>query len=115
MATLDLTADAHKQRMPTSNHAHTFKDRFRARWDFNYVGLAVLCTDDGLDSWTVTAYPGTLNLTAENTAAADEIFYGRNSGMYFVSNGLAAALLAAGYTLIGGSFASGFDTGFNIA
>ena len=113
MATLDLTADVHKQRMPTSLGARTFTERFQARFDYRYVGLAVLCTETSPDVWDVTTVPGTLDLEADNNNAADEIFYGTNSGIYFVSNGLAAALLAAGYTMIGGAYSSGFSTGFN--
>ena len=121
MSTLDLTADEHKLRMPTvSALPRTFRDRFVARIDYRYMGLAVVCTETSTDVWDITTFPGTTSLSTAgdgigiglDTNAADFIFYGGQT--YFVENGLAQALLAAGYELLGEGFSSGFSTGFEV-
>jgi len=115
MSTLDLTADVHKVRRPTSNNLTSFVDRFRARWDYLYAAKAVLATETSTDTWTVTTYPGVETVQADSNFeySEDLIFYGGRT--YNVANGLATALDAAGYTVIGPGFSSGFSTGFNVA
>ena len=115
MSTLDLTADVHKVRRPTSNNLTSFVDRFRARWDYLYAAKAVLATETSTDTWTVTTYPGVETIQADSNFeySEDLIFYGGRT--YNVANGLATALDAAGYTVIGPGFSSGFSTGFNVA
>jgi len=98
----------------------TFKDTFPARFDYRYIGLAVVCTETSTDVWDITTFPGTTDLSTggdgipigRDTNAADFVFYGTN--IYFVSNSLAAALLAAGYDVTGAGFDSGFSEGFNV-
>ena len=97
-AKIDLTGDAYKVRMPTTDGMQTRVDRFRARYDYRYVGLAVLCTETSPGVWSVTPHPGTLDLTADNTNAADYIFYG-GSLTEVPDAALNAALQAAGYTV----------------
>ncbi len=105
MSTLDLTAATHKQRMPTSRSPHTVLDRFYARFDYRYVGLAVVCTETSTNVWDVTTFPGTLNLSTagdgipvgQDINAADFVFYGTNT--YTVTGSLATALTNAGYTI----------------
>ena len=121
MSTLDLTADVHKVRRPTSNNLTSNIDRFRARWDYLYAAKAVIATETSLDTWTVTTYPGVETVNASNVVYTPSevvgsrvsIFYGNRT--YNVANGLATALDTAGYTVIGPGFSSGFSTGFNVA
>ena len=115
MSTLDLTADVHKERRRTSQGMRTNKDRFRARWDYLYASKAVLATETSTDVWTVTTYPGTSVITADSNDeySEDRIFYGGR--LYNVANGLSTALIAAGYTVTGPGFSSGFSIGFDVA
>jgi len=91
--------------MPTSNGITSVLDQFYARFDYRYVGLAVLATETATDVWSITTYPGTLALStsgdgipaAQDTNAADHIFYGTNT--YTVTGSLATALSSAGYTV----------------
>jgi len=115
MSTLDLTADEHKLRRRTSFGLSTNIDRFRARLDYNYQALAVLATETSTDTWTVTTFPGVaaINADSNNEYSEDLIFYGGR--LYNVANGLAIALSAAGYTVTGPGFSSGFSIGFDVA
>ena len=105
MSTLDLTADAHKQRRPTSNRYGSNLDSFYARFDYLYVGFAVVCTETATDVWDVTTFPGTLSISTggdgvpvgQDINAADFVFYGTNT--YTVSGSLATALTNKGYTV----------------
>lgn len=105
MSTLDLTADAHKLRMPTSFGVRTFLDRFRARFDYRYIGYAVVCTETATDTWDISTFPGTLDISTggdgigvgQDLNAADFVFYGTNT--YTVTGSLATALTNAGYTV----------------
>ncbi len=105
MSTLDLTAAAHKIRMPTSRGVRTYLDRFYARFDYRYMGLAVVCTETSTDVWDITTSPGTLDISTggdgipigRDINAADYVFYGTNT--YTVSGSLATALTSAGYTV----------------
>jgi len=107
MATLDLTAEAHLQRMPTSGAVRSFKDRFAARFDYRYIGLAVVCTETATDVWDITTFPGTLSISTggdgvpvgQDTNAADHMFYGGQT--YTVAGSLSTALTAAGYDVSG--------------
>lgn len=118
MSILDLTAAAHKERRPTSNGVQSRLDRFRARFDYLYAGKAVLATETSTDVWLVTPFPGVSVITATSSDgstfeyAQDFTFYGGQS--YEVSNGLAQALVAAGYEVQGEAFSSGFGTGFEV-
>ncbi len=101
MSTLDLTAAAHLQRRATSLGVRTFIDRFRARYNYLYQGLAVLATETAPDTWLITAFPGVATITATSSDgltfeyAEDHIFYGGNT--YTVTGSLATALDSAGY------------------
>ena len=98
MSTLDLTADDHKQRLPSTQHAgRDFTTRFSARVDYRYMGLIVLANETGEDVWTVSTFPGRDSYDIFEQAAADYIFIGGNT--YAVSGGLATALTSAGYTV----------------
>jgi len=120
MSTLDLTADAHKVRQPTSYTLRSRTDSFVARYDYLYTALAVVATETSLDTWTVSTYPGVEVLNSENEVVIPSevtgervlIFYGNRT--YTVDNGLAVAFLAAGYEVLGEAFSSGFSTGFEV-
>ena len=98
MSTLDLTADAHLLRHGY-NRRRTHIDRFLARLDFSYQGLAVLATETSTDVWTITTYPGVAVSTADSSDeySEDYIFYGGQT--YTVTGSLATALTSAGYTV----------------
>jgi hypothetical protein len=91
--------------MPTSDGVGTFRDRFAARFDYRYMGLAVVCTETATDVWDITTYPGTASLSSAGDGipvgldinAADYVFYGTNT--YTVTGSLATALSNAGYTV----------------
>ena len=119
MATLDLTGTDYLQRRPTSEGVHTFEDRFTARYDYLYQGLAVVCQETAPTVWAVTAHPGIATtqsggdgaLTTNDINAADYVFYG--SFAYEITDAnLLAALQAAGYILDGVGFNEGFSGGF---
>ena len=110
MSTLDLTADAHLLKHGW-HRLRTFEDRFLARLDFSYAGLAVTAIETSTDTWTITTHPGVAY--TDSGVSYDHIFYGGQT--YAVENGLAIALLAAGYTIIGEAFTSGFSTGFEVS
>ena len=114
MSILDLTADAHLQRRPTSYGVRSRLDRFRARFDYLYQGLAVMCRETAPDVWSVSVYPGVATVIADssNEYSSDYIFHG--DGRYEVNGTLAAALVTAGYTVEGPAFSSGFDVGYEI-
>jgi hypothetical protein len=102
--------------MPTSlSTPRTFKERFAARFDYRYKGLVVLATETSPDVWTVSEYPGVGTIVADinNEYSYDQVFYSGET--YTVLNGLATALVAAGYTVAGPGFDSGFSEGFDIA
>ena len=120
MSTLDLTDAVHKVRQPTTYQLRTNIDSFVARQDYLYVAKAVVATETSLDTWTISTYPGldVLNNANEVVIPSDVagervlIFYGNRT--YTVDNGLAVALLAAGYEVLGEAFSSGFSTGFEV-
>ncbi len=96
MSTLDLTADAHKQRMPTVLHApRTFLDRFFARFNYLYMGLAVLAQETSTDVWSISTFPGISTIPTDDLNSSDYQFYGTNT--YTVTGSLATALTNAGY------------------
>jgi hypothetical protein len=97
MAILDLTADAHLLKRPTSKGLRTFKDRFSARLDYNYQGLAVMCRETSTDVWEISTFPGVSVVTVDSNLefSSDYIFYGGNT--YTVTGSLATALSTAGY------------------
>ena len=97
MSTLDLTADVHKVREPTSRGVRTFIDRFQARFDYLYTGLRVLATETSTDVWTITAFPGIHTVDVDLWNAADYHFKGEKT--YTVTGSLATALDDAGYTV----------------
>jgi len=113
MSTLDLTADVHKVRRPTSKTLSTRIDRFRARWDYSYAAKAVLVTETSTDVWTVSVFPGVETISADSNFeySEDQIFYGGRT--YTVTGSLAAALHTAGYNVRPG-FSSGFSIGFEV-
>lgn len=120
MSTLDLTADVHKSRRESNTRqVLTHMDRFIARWDYVYVGLAVVCTETAPDVWDITDFPGTLNISSggdgvpigQDINAADFLFYG--SQVYEVTGSLSTALEAAGYAVMP-AFTSGFSSGFEV-
>ena len=96
MSTLDLTADAHLLRMPTVNRSvRTFIDRFYARFDYRYVGLAVLAEETSTNVWTISVYPGLHTIPVDDLNSADHVFYGGET--YEVAGSLATALTNASY------------------
>ena len=98
MSTLDLTADAHLQRLAaTQDSGRDFLSRFSDRVDYRYMCLIVLANETGADVWTVTTFPGRDSYDIFEQAAADYIFTGGNT--FTVTGGLATALSNAGYTV----------------
>jgi len=97
MSTLDLTADAHLLRQPTTRSVRTLVDTFVARWDYLYQGLAVLATETSTDVWTITTFPGVAVIQADANFeySQDYTFYGGQT--YTVTGSLATALTSAGY------------------
>lgn len=77
------------------------------------VGYSVLITGG-----TATTSPGTVSPTADDIAGADsgsgegDKAWFRGGITYVVTSAEAAALAAAGYTVVGNGFDSGFDEGF---
>lgn len=119
MSTLDLTGDAHKQRLLTSFGTRTFEDRFAASFNYLYQGLAVVCQETSPGTWNVTPYPGISVTTGggdyatvnDDINAADYVFYGGDEWEIADAN-LLAALDAAGYVIPTQGFDSGFTGGF---
>lgn len=97
MSTLDLTADAHLQRMPTIQHVRTLIDRFIASYSWNQMELRVLATETATDVWTISTFPGLQSTPVEDLNDATRVFHGGNT--YTVTGALATALDAAGYTV----------------
>ena len=95
MTILDLSGSDHKIRMPTSDGIRTRLDRFYARFDYRYMGLAVLATETATNVWTITEYPGIEVIDSAAVLATTEIFYGGR--VWVVAGSLATALTAAGY------------------
>ena len=108
MSTLDLTADAHLIKHGY-HRLRTFEDRFLARLDFSYAGVAVTAIETSTDTWTITTFPG-LAYT-DSGVTYDHIFYGGQT--YTVTGSLATALSTAGYNVRPG-FSSGFNIGFEV-
>ena len=100
MSILDLTADVHKEKRPTSHGVRSSLDRFRARWDYLYQSLAVLAAEGDPDVWVITTYPGVSVITADSNDeySQDFTFYGGKA--YEVSDALATDLTTAGYTVV---------------
>ena len=83
--------------MPTSRGVRTFIDRFYARFDYRYVGLAVLAEETSTDVWSISTFPGLPSIPVDDLNSSDYQFYGTNS--YTVTGSLATALSNAGYTV----------------
>ena len=96
VSTLNLTADVHKQRMPAVNRTpRNFTDRFFARFDYRYVGFAVLAQETSTNVWSISTFPGIQTIPVDDLNSADRVFYGTNT--YTVTGSLATALTNAGY------------------
>ena len=101
MSTLDLTADVHKQRRATSINVRTFVDRFRARYDYLYQGLAVLATETSPGVWSITTFPGVATIVADSNFqySEDHIYYGGSTYEIDEDSDLCYALESAGYDI----------------
>lgn len=81
-------------------------DRFAARFDYLYQGLAVVCKETSPGVWSVTTYPGLDTVVGGGDSATDEddintadyVFYGGSTWTVTDAN-LESALSSAGYTI----------------
>lgn len=112
MSTLDLTADAHLQVMPTAPSFRTIANRLWGAATWNKIELRVLATETSTDVWVISTFPGLQSTPTEDLNDADHVFHGGNT--YEVSGSLATALDEAGYIVMPG-FSSGFSSGFEVA
>ncbi len=98
MSTLNLNLDVHLlKHAPFPYAPRTFLERFVARFDYAYSGLAVLATETSTDVWTITTHPGISTMPTDDLNASDYQFFGGQT--YEVTGTLATALTNAGYTV----------------